>query len=157
MSCGRDVTAAIASISSAEVLLARMAPGLAILSSCVKTPLLTAMCFEHGFDNQISVAQFGEVSASRDARPARRQFRGLWQRALCAGALIDVIDTGKPARETVSILLNQRDWQLGIGEHHGDAAPMVPAPMTPTAATLRQGVEALMPRTTDAVSKAARR
>ena len=42
-SCGRLVTAAISSTSSVEVLVAMMAPGLAILSSLAKISFFSAM------------------------------------------------------------------------------------------------------------------
>ncbi len=56
---GRDVAAAISSTSSAEVLVARIAPGLAMRSSRPNTSFLTSM-----FSNTASITRSASASFS---------------------------------------------------------------------------------------------
>ncbi len=69
-SCGRAVTAAIASTSSVEVLVARIVPGRAIRSSWRNTSCLTAMS-----SNTASITRSTSAAASSDSAYAIRPRR----------------------------------------------------------------------------------
>ena len=108
---------------------------------------------EHGFDDQISVASFGEVSDPVMRCAARRQFR-LRQRAFCARRVHRLHRYGRcPRARPPASFSTSVTGSPALANTMAMPLPMVPAPITPTAAMLRRGVEAPMPRTTDAAVK----
>ena len=73
-SCGRVTDAAISSMSSVEVLVASIAPGLATASSLANTSFLRSMLFEHGLDDHVARRQGRRTPACRVISAMRRAF-----------------------------------------------------------------------------------
>ena len=104
-SSGRLVTEAISSMFRYEVLEARIAPGLAIVSSLREHLLLDVHVLEHRLDHQVAVGQRVEVER-RAEQPHARLDVGLRQPALLGGVLVVAADGREAAVER--LLLRSR-------------------------------------------------
>ena len=118
---GRDVADAISSMLSVEVLLARMAPGLQILSSSREDLLLQRHAFEDRFDDHVGLLEAVVGERGRDQRHALVH-QLLREAAALHGVFVILADGGHAAVERCLSVSFSSTGNAGIGEVHGDAA-----------------------------------
>ena len=121
-SCGRVVTAPISSMSSVEVLVPRMAPGLRDLVERAEDVLLQRHVLEHRLDDEIGVAELGGSSVGVINAMRWSRLLGL-EAAAADGALVVLAHAAQNRVSSILLLhVEHGDRHADIGEAHGDAA-----------------------------------
>ena len=114
-------TAAIWSTSSVEVLVARMAPGLATASSLANTSFFSGHVLEHRLDDEVGVGEGLELETRREMGDAARAFVGAEMRprlTLLSMRLADAL--GAPVERGL-VGLDDGHRQPGVEEGERDA------------------------------------
>ena len=119
-SCGRFVSAAIASTSKVEVLVAMMAPDFGNFIELAEHLLLKRHVFEHGLDDEVGLAEVGHLKRRRQLGEPIGRLRRRNAAALGVGRK-RVLDARHALVERLLRRLDDGDGKAGIEERQRDA------------------------------------